>query len=176
MRSYSREDVQFHSDGYRPGKPAVNVKVYKDIRDAWKAFERDEAPDARFTPEWVEENVSDDALDSIFWMTCEFEYEYLEAYATSDEDAILPGASLSREGRSGGWVVVDNLPDLEEWDAVQLAKWRKFERVAREIADGIPLQMLSSIYLNDFEVWADEQEDASASNSEAPVDQALATN
>ena len=27
-QSYSREDVQTHSDGFRPGRPAVNVKVY----------------------------------------------------------------------------------------------------------------------------------------------------
>ena len=155
-RTYTRDDVQLHADGFGPRRPAVNVKVYGSLRDAWAEFQRDEGPDEGFTLEWIEEHVSDDLLDSIFWHTCAAEFEYLAAYATDDEDAIFPAerygrVTVEQEGRSGGWAVVDGLPDVEEWDAILLARWRKFERVAREIADSVPLQMLSSLYMNEWE-------------------------
>jgi hypothetical protein len=175
-RGYSRDDVQTHREGFHgDALPAVNVKVYRSLRDAWRDFEREEQPDARFTLEWVDEHVSDDALDAIFWHVCEAEYEYLEGWAT-EGDSLFPAdrVQLSREGRQGGWIVVDGLPELEEWDAVRIARWRRFERIARQIADGIPFQMLASIYLNDFERWADEQEDESGANAEIPVDRHFA--
>jgi hypothetical protein len=56
---------------------------------------------------------------------------------------------------------------------VQLARWRRFERIGREIADGIPYQMLSLIEINDFERWSDEQDDAATYNAEMPVDLAI---
>jgi hypothetical protein len=175
-KHYTREDVQFHSDGYREGRPAVNVKVYRNLHDAWQEFESEEPDhDPRFSLDWVEENLSDDATDSYFWDVCESERDYLIAYAIEDNDAIFPAAkygrlSVEQEGHMGGWLAVDGLPEIEEWDAILLARWRKFERIAREIADGVPLQMLLSIYINAFEAWADEQDDAGAHNAEAPVD------
>jgi hypothetical protein len=160
-RHYSREDVQTHSDGFREGRPAVNVKVYRHYSDAWKEFQKQEEPDAGFTLEWIEDNVSDEQLDAIFWHCCEFEFEYLEGWATSKEpgDSLFPDdrVKLWQEGRSGGWIVVDGLPDIDEWDAVRLARWRKFERIARDIADGIPYQVLSSVYINEYEFARDEQ-------------------
>jgi hypothetical protein len=179
-RTYTRDDVQMHADRGH-ARPAVNVKVYRGIRDAWDAFVKEERPeDPRFTLDWIEEHVSDEALDAIFWMQCENDFEYFAAYASDDDDAIFPAArygrvTVEREGRSGGWAVVDGLPDIEEWDAILLARWRKFERIARDIADSIPFQMLASIYMNDFEAWADEQDDVASYNAEAPVDQALAS-
>lgn len=172
MTHYTRDDVQ--TRGYH-GLPSANVKVYRDIRDVFAKYAKDEDVDPRFTLEWIEENVSDEALDSIFWSACESEWDYLTSWATSDEDAIFPAArygrvSITQEGRSGGWAVVDGLPGVEEWDAILLARWRKFERIAREIADDVPYQMLGLIYLNDFEVWADEQEDGAVYNDAAPVD------
>jgi hypothetical protein len=175
-KHYTREDVQFHSDGYREGRPAVNVKVYRDLRDAWADFEREEPEhDPRFSLDWIEENMNADEIDSYFWGACESERDYLVAYATEDEDAIFPVSqygrlSIEQEGRTGGWLAVGGLPDLEEWDAVLLARWRKFERIAREIADTVPLQALLSIYLNAFEWWADQQDEAAPYNAEAPVD------
>ncbi len=174
--SYSKSDVQFHSDGFREGRPAVNVKVYGTLERAFPEFVRDERPDARFTLDWIEEHLGDDGYSNYFQFACESEYEYLESWATGkDDDGLFPDHSvrLKVEGRSGGWVAVDGLPELEDWDAILLARWRKFERIAREIADGIPYQMLSLIYINLFEWWADQEEDAGSSNSELPVDLAL---
>lgn len=178
-RSYSRDDVETHSDGfYGPSYPAVNVKVYRTIQDAWQDFAKDEDPDPRFTLDWIEEHVSDESLDAIFWDTCRNEFEYLESWATGAEgDSLFPDddVELTTAGRSGGWVVVRGLPDVDDWDAVRLARWRKFERVAKSIADYVPVNMLGTIYVNEFELWADEQAEESPANSELPVDEALAT-
>lgn len=175
--TYTRDDVSTHSDGFRESRPAVNVKVYGTIEQAWPAFEREEGEhDPRFTLAWIEEHMGADELDSYFWGACEAEYEYLEEWATNAEDSLFPDdrITLEREGRSGGWIAVDGLPEIDEWDAVRLGRWRRFERIAREIADGIPHQMLVSIYINAFAAWADEQADESVSNAEMPVDLALA--
>jgi hypothetical protein len=172
-RSYSREDVKTH---YGADRPAVNVKVHRGIEYAWQAFSEQENHDPRFTLEWIREHVSDETADAIFWMTCEYEFEALASYAADDPDAIFAdyGVTVEQDGRSGGWAVVVGLPPIDEWDAVLLAKWRKFERIARATADDVPYQMLCALLCNEFELWADEQADEAQANSEAPVDLALA--
>ena len=99
-----------------------------------------------------EERRRSRTLDAIFWQTCEWEFEYLEGWATGSgplgEDALFPddNVTLEQDGRSRR---VDRsrgrfLPDIDEWDAVRLARWRRFERIARGIADDIPYLCLSS--------------------------------
>lgn len=164
---YSREDVEVHRDNFGPARPAVNVKVYGSVWDVFRRLPDVDIDDARFTAEWLEENVTDEALDARFWDTCANEWEMVEQDA---REIFGAGVKVWQEGRSGGWAVVDGLPELESWDAVQLAKWRKFERYAKSIAADIPYQLLSSIYSNEFAWWLDEREDASIANSEVPVD------
>lgn len=163
-RGYSRDDVETRS-----GSPAVKVKVYGSLSDGFAAFAKSE-PDAspRFTEDWVRENFDDEYLDRLFWNTCEWEWEQLE------QDAVeILGVSprdVSREGRSGGWCVVGGLPDVSEWDAVRLAKWRKFERYAQGLASGIPCQMVSSLYFNEWE----NREDDDDPGAECPMAEAVA--
>lgn len=171
MSSYSRNDVSTH---YGSDRPAVNVKVYDSLEDAWKMFERDEGPDGGFSVDWVRENISEEVLDATFWATCESEFEHLEGWATGTDggDPIFPddSVSLEQDGRSGGWVVVLGLPDISEWDAVRLARWRRFERIARDIADGIMAGVLSSLYINEYE-WAQDE----SAESERAARQDIAT-
>lgn len=146
----TKADVEFHSDG-RESYPAVNVKVYKSLNDV--DFTYFEIPEG-LTLEWIEEHVPEGHLDSLFWETCQNEWEMIEQDA---EEIFGKGTRLEQQGRSGGWACVTNLPDIENWDAVMLAKWRKFARYARQIADGIPEQMVYSIGSNEYEIWKDEQ-------------------
>jgi hypothetical protein len=161
-RSYSRDDVQTHSDGFRESLPAVDVKIYTTIDDAWKQYEKQDRMSDGFNLEWVRENISEEHLDRLFWEACSYEYEYLEGWATGS-DSLFPddNVTLEQQGRSGGWIAVRGLPDVEEWDAVRLARWRRFERIARDIADGIPYQMLSLIEINDYQ-WAKDEAEESA--------------
>ena len=160
MRTYSRDDVQTH---YGPDRPAVNIKVYRSVWDdaVWSEFERDADPDEDFA-QWMQDNISDEQLDACFWNVCEWGVEYLTGWATGSDaagDRLFPDhdVRIEQDGRSGGWLVVKGLPDLEDWDAVLLGRWRKFERIARDIADGVPVNVLSSLYINEYE-WAKEEE------------------
>jgi hypothetical protein len=153
MRTYPRDDVETH-DGY----PAVNVKVYGDLSDGFKAYAKYAPADggdypAEFDEDWVRANVSDKYLDELFWDVCSFEFEMVE----QDAEEILGDVKVSREGRSGGWAVVTGLPNLEDWDAVQLAKWRKFERYAKLVASDVPYQMVMNVYLNEYQWRIDEE-------------------
>lgn len=172
-RTYTKEDVSFHSDGYRPSNPAVNVKVYDTLEDGFRKFAEWEDVDDGFTVEWIRANISDAALDDWFYDVCRDEFDYLESWTTgNDGDPLFPGHSvtLEQEGRSGGWVAVHGLPDLEDWDAVLLARWRKFERIARSIADEIMAHVVESIYINAWEWWKQE-----AAERERAATQGIAT-
>ncbi len=167
MRTYTRDDVQTH---YGSDRPAVNVKIYRDLSDGFRDLSKygDDAPEG-FTEEWVRETFSDQYLDEVFWITCGWEFEYLESWATSPDDALFPDhhVTLEQDGRSGGWVVVTGLPDIEEWDAILLARWRKFERIARELADDIPYQWVTSLLYNEWEAREVETaEQARAANQD----------
>lgn len=165
MRSIkTKDDIEFHSDGYRPGNPAVNVKVYSSIRDVklpiclggsrpanepeteitWSYTE------PGFTADWVEEHVSEHVYWDLHNMMCEDGFEQLQ----DEADRIWPDYSpkVYPEGRSGGWAVVHNLPDTDSWDATMLAKWRKFAKYARLVADSIPEATMTSIYFNEWEM------------------------
>lgn len=150
--TYSRDDVQTH---YGSDRPAVNVKVYDSLADGFRKFQKYEPEaDSAFTLEWIEENVSDEQLDSLFWMVCADGVE--QAVEDAREILGVHRQDVEQDGRSGGWLVVTGLPDLEEWDAVQLAKWRKFERYAKALAGDVMYQVVSGVYLNDYEWQKDE--------------------
>jgi hypothetical protein len=136
----------------------ANVKVYGAVdREGWADFEKYQGDDhdPRFTREWVEERVSEDDWMHLFHMCCEHGFEYLQGLA----EEIWPfyGVKVYAEGRSGGWAVVSGIGDVDEWNAVDLAKWRRFERFAKAEAADIPYQMLQSVYLNEFEAWKEDR-------------------
>ncbi len=163
-RVYRKDDVQTH---YGSDRPAVNVKVPYDRSGGWDDFARYE-PDADpdFTPEWLAEHVSEDAQSEIFWMVCGNDFEQIVQDAV---DIFGPRVSVEQDGRSGGWAVVTGLADIEDWDAVALAKWRRFERLAKALAADVPYGVLSCIYLNAFEAWKDERSETLGAEAFARV-------
>jgi hypothetical protein len=75
-----KSDVEFHSDnGWGPGRPAVNVKVYRDWRDGLRAFARDESADPRFDEDWIQDHESE--LEWTFEAACMDGWEQLETDA-----------------------------------------------------------------------------------------------
>jgi hypothetical protein len=160
----SKEDIEFHSDGYRPGNPAVNVKVYDSISSvklpiclggshpAGKPEEfKWHYTEPEFTADWVEEHLTDEEYWDYFNMACELGWEELQNIADDIWQDTWHHPKVYSEGRSGGWAVVHNLPDVESWDAIMLAKWRKFSRIAKATAEYIPEQVMTTIYFNRFE-------------------------
>jgi hypothetical protein len=148
-------DVKFHSDYYGPSRPAVNVKVYQGLHDGMLAF-RKANPDVpkRFTVEWIENNLSSDAIEQWWQWACENGFENAE----SDAHEIFGDVTVYTEGRSSGWVVVEGLKDFEQWNGADLAKWGKFARACRAYADDVPYQAVDMIYHNRF-LSAEEERD-----------------
>lgn len=163
-----RTDVEFHSDGFRPSRPAVNVKVrgsYDDVTlplelggvsedggKTWQAV----LTDPLFTHEWIEDNMSEESVFGFFDAACQDAWEML----TEDAKEIFGShVKVYSEGRSGGWAVVDGLPEFDTWDAIMLGKWGKFTRYARAYADDVPRAMVDLIYANVFEPWKDHEDD-----------------
>ena len=115
MTRYSKEDVQFHSDR-GPRAPAVNVKCY-NFPDAYKI-----APYFEADPESAE---VEKALEYSFES---FRESFWEDAQNDAKEIFGAHVKVYSQGRSGGWLVVSELKDFEDWDAIDLAKWRKFER------------------------------------------------
>jgi len=148
MTSYNKTDVKFHSDGFgREALPAVNVKVRRGL-DQIDFSALEEIPES-LTLEWIERTLSEEDIDRLFWRTCQNEWEMVEQDAETIFDAY--SVTVESQGRSGGWACVSGLPDIGDWDAVLLAKWRKFERFAKDIARYVPEQMVYSLALNEWE-------------------------
>jgi hypothetical protein len=160
---YTKEDVEFHSDGYRASRPAVNVKVYRSINDVKlpiclggsRPASEPETPirwsytEPEFTADRVRETFSDEEIQGYWDFALEQGWEYLQSIA---EDVFSDyNVKVWSEGRSGGWAVVDGLPDFDSWDVVMLGKWRSFERQAKAVANGIPEDVMTTIYINMFE-------------------------
>jgi len=168
----TKEDVEFHSDGFRPSKPAVNVKVYDSLDNGFRKWKLDYPDhDPRFTVEWIEEHVSDDHASDIFWWTCQMRWEDLEAEAQeiwgshmiNDHRGRHQSTKVYSEGRSGGWAVVDGIDhDVDSWDAIEFNKWKRFAKFARATADYVMVDVVDYIYENDFQEWQLEESELAA--------------
>ena len=149
----SKADVKFHGTNgpYHP-LPAVNVKCYNGLESV-KLEELDGAhPD--FTPEWIERCLKDTQVWQWFDSAREYQWDYLQDVA---REIFRGSVKVWSAGRSGGWAVVEGLPDFASWNAVDLARWRKFAYAAESIAADVPYQAAGLILLNEFEPWQEER-------------------
>jgi hypothetical protein len=154
--AYSKESVQFHREGmWGPGVPAVNVKMQRiDLRDVQLPLPEgsmdgvESHTDAAFTQDWIDANVNEEERGDIWSEACREGWEMLDSMA---KEIWGQEAKVFSEGRSGGWATVDGIKEFEQWDAVDLSKWRRFEEYAKEVVQDIPHQMVMVIYLNMFE-------------------------
>ena len=144
---YTREDVETHSTGGIGGPylPAVNVKYY--------GRSHADAVAERFK---CSKEVAQRACNWAWEMACESFWDCVQDTA---EWALGAGVKVWQAGRSGGWAVVEGLPELESWDAVQLAKWRRFEKACK--AD-VEYRTSQEAVLEDIEAnrWAEENAEA----------------
>ena len=118
MKRYTKGDIETHSEHFRHEHPAINVKCYKFIRT-------DEIAD-HFG---CSEETAQKAAEYSFHSACEQFWESVQDTARE----ILHDKTLQvySEGRSGGWLVVFGMDDLESWDAVAVGRWHKFEITIR---------------------------------------------
>jgi hypothetical protein len=139
--SYSRGDVETHRIGYGDRRlPAVNVKArsFPSLSDVVVRFK-------------CSVEVADRALRWAFEMAQEVFWEDVKELVSEH----FPGAECWSEGRQGGWLVVEGLGSIDEWDAIALGAWRRFEKdVKGMVADACNTeQRLTDIEANR---WAEE--------------------
>lgn len=144
-----RSEVTLHRDNWAcEGLPAIDVKVrhwIDDLRDdQWESIRAElDCGDAAagFDLAWIKAHGGDD------FHGFEYAWEWATAdgweYAATDLENVYgtdrwPPVTIEQQGRSGGWLVVRGLPDVEEWDAVLLAKWARFVKYVRQTVDDIP--------------------------------------
>lgn len=129
-RRYRKTDIDRHSnDGYGAMYPAINVKVQRIACTTEDII-------AKF-PGCSEEQAQK-ALEFAFTLEQESFWEYwqdttgdVENGLTGDPQyAYFPGEKVMvySVGRSGGWLIVQGLPPVEEWNAVMVNRWAKFEK------------------------------------------------
>lgn len=155
-----KSDVETHYEHGR-SHPAVNVKHHLWVPDLIRKYKDDGhefSGDAGFWA-WLKElwDRSDyDALDG----PDEFARESCWDDAQTVADEIWPERTVKvwSEGRSGGWCVVHGLPDIEDWDAIALGRWARFEKQIKQIAhEGYPYDFIWHAYVNVWERVREER-------------------
>ena len=95
--------------------PAINVKVHQSLYPyVAKVVERFKCS----------EEQAEQALEFAYNMA---QRDFWEDAKELVKD-IFPEGTMYQSGRSGGWLTVHGLPDVDGWDATMVARWSKLER------------------------------------------------
>lgn len=180
-----KADVQidYHDHASRHERPMLNVKVYGPNDDEFAKFETDghELSGEREFWSWVKEHAAKCRHDSEgcpFNVAWDFAIESAWAYAKYDiehdcrDGNYFPGYDVKvyQTGRSGGWLGVEGLPPVSDWDAIMLARWRRFAREMSCIVDDVPYQWLWHLYVNVWEALGKPESNATSdAAAELPV-------
>lgn len=142
---YRKTDVQT-----RGGNPAVDVKV----RGYWRRVPLPldlgscDGVAVKTHPAFTHD-AAEPFMEShgaaAFECICQDFWEMVQDQA---RDFLKRPVRVYSEGRSGGWAVVHGLPDVDTWNAVDLARWRRFELWCEAQANDAPRAMLEWVYFN----------------------------
>lgn len=137
------------------GNPAINIKTYASISSATLPKED---WDKDFTHDWIEKNLSSEAME--FWHneTARNEVEYLIQEGKRIFDDVDYSPSIWQCGRSGGWLEVTDLPEPEDWDKDLIGAWQDFEKLCKSVVESFPDTVVDMIYINGWETRNDEED------------------
>lgn len=156
MARFRKDDIEFHGLGYGyEFAPAVNVKTNGGFISAKVVEQVALHNDEPTFVEWWDQHaddIPDDALHDYWGMACEDGWEQIK----NDAEEIFGPVKVYSEGRSDGWAYIEEFRSrdgenpVESWDAIMVAKWGKWARWCKLIADDVPYQMVQSIFGNLF--------------------------
>jgi hypothetical protein len=159
--------VDMHSEMGRTRNPAVNIKVgtfdlasllpleLGQVKEQGDDEFTTVTTEPGFTVEWIEAHLDEQARESWWQEACTEGVQ--DARLLAEE--LLGARQVYTEGRSGGWLTVQDLPEVEEWTPQQRAAWVEFARQVRVLADETPRRYLWLLNANAYEPWAERLEE-----------------
>ena len=163
--------VQMYHD-MGDGHPAVNIKIRSIRRDMERLLPLSEGGDDHTTPpeftlKWIDQNMEEGHQSESWTIACEQGFEHAEEIAKE-----LFGANVKvyQEGRSGGWLVVHGLGDVESWGPEDLEAWNTFGIRVQAIAQDTPRRWLEMVYFNVFMYFNMFTRDATPSYQQQEID------
>lgn len=121
-----KSDVETHNDRmYGNQYPAVNVKIYRqnssppmshEVAEKFGCSEKQAEKALEFWFNMAQESFWENITDAIKEVYEKWHYS-IEVYSA---------------GRSGGWLIVKGLPEIETWDAAMLGKWGRVCKICRD--------------------------------------------
>ncbi len=124
-----KSDVETHREYNRESRPAINVKVYDPFPWAKLAAHFGVDRDSRELETAVQ--YCFESAQEQFWESAQDSLDFAFCGDDANGNTRKSGFTVYSEGRCGGWLVVDGMPDIETWDAIMLGKWAKFCRLIR---------------------------------------------
>src|ERR1041384_2026249 len=140
------------------GNPMINVKLHNldhgTLLKTAEKYSEYEFKDPLFRA-WLDTHLEDEKL----WHAA-YDCAIERGWDLLQDDAMnaFPGFSpkVWSAGRSGGWCVVEKLPDVDTWDAIMVGRWTQFCRYAQQCCDGVPYDMVDYLYHNVFPEYRDK--------------------
>jgi hypothetical protein len=154
----TRDDVERSYHQGHNGEPMVNVKVQNfdlpkgdAFAELLAEFEGEMDPRLMALPhdelrELIEGFIEKD-WSTFFGMACERGYEEAEEDAKYN---CFPDRKVKvwSAGRSGGWLVVEGLPDVDSWDVKLLTAWSQFSAFCKDAVADVPRAMAWHVLAN----------------------------
>jgi hypothetical protein len=141
----TRDDVQRSYHRGQRGEPMLNVKVYSFDLPKGGAFAElvaEHELDSKLARLELSElrTLIEQYLEKHDWpfgAACESNFEYASDRAKED---FFPSHNVKvwSAGRSGGWLLVDGLPDVDHWGPDLLTKWHEFAEFCKPLVADIP--------------------------------------
>lgn len=139
MARFTKQDIEINYHHGNHDEPTVNVKAQNF---GWEGGRY--ASDRLIEDFGCNEDQAEKALEIVFevhqaqfWDDAHEEAEYYLATPFGvrichSGNRPCYKAHVYSEGRLGGWLVVDGLPEVESWDAIKVAAWGRFAHWCEE--------------------------------------------
>jgi hypothetical protein len=157
--TYRKDDVDFHAEYMRNRHAAVNVKSYGGYGDLRGAVERVLENEGYILATGTDIDELTEAIAQDFGVDGFAAEQGWEQAAEAAAENFGHGYGVYSEGRSGGWCVVRDPSgrvafdedEVAGWDAIALARWARFARQVREIADDQAYRIAWTYIVNTLE-------------------------
>lgn len=148
-----RDDV-IQRGAWERARPALNIKHHywlPELIKLWQNEGHEFSGDAEF---WA---WCDDLVSHSNWEVAQPAEDFAneDGWEQADETANdvwpSPRVKVYSDGCSYGWLIVEGLSPVEEWDAIALGRWRKFAKQIRAILGERDYQFVWHLYVNVYE-------------------------